>query len=141
MDQRATFSAVSTELETTGGTVQNDRARVASRVGLVGAVFTVGVLALTANAVITAFVTPDFMPTDDSDDPFFATGVACLVPLFLGFLGLIYTIGALRVVSVRGERTIAIRGLVLGILNLLLPIAVGVVVVHFDQMMASCGGG
>ncbi|HEY2642397.1 MAG TPA: hypothetical protein VGI56_01470 [Galbitalea sp.] len=141
MDQRATFSAVSTELETTGGTVQNDRARVASRLGIVGAVLVVGVLALTANAVITAFATPDFMPTDASDDPFLATGIACVVPSFLGFVGLIYSIGALRVVSVRGERTIAIRGLVLGILNVLLPIAVGVVVVHFDQMMASCGGG
>lgn len=141
MDQRVALSAVSAEVETTGESEQNDRARVASRLGIVGAVLVVGVLALTANALITAFGTPDFMPDDVSDDPFIATGLACVVPLFFGFVGSIYGIGALTVASARGERAIAIRGLVLGVVNVLLPITIGVVVVHFEQMMASCGGG
>jgi hypothetical protein len=141
MDLRAALPAVTTELETTHGTEQNDRARVARRFGIIGVVFVVGVLALTANAFITAFATPDFMPTDISDDPFIATCLACVLPLIFGFLGLIYGIAALRAVAVRGERTIAIRGLVLGILNILLPIAIGVVMVHFDLMASTCGGG
>jgi hypothetical protein len=141
MDQRAALPAVTTELETARGTEQNDRARVASRLGIVGVALVVGVLALTANAFITAFATPDFMPTDISDDPFVVTGLACLLPLIFGFLGLIYGIAALRAVSMRGERAIAIRGLVLGILNVLLPIAIGVVVVNFDLVASTCGGG
>jgi hypothetical protein len=141
MDQIAALPAVTTELETTRGTEQNDRARVASRLGIVGVVLVVGVLALTANALITVFASPDYMPTDASDDPFVAAGLACMLPLIFGFLGLIYGIAALRAVSLRGERAIAIRGLVLGIFNVLLPIAIGVVVVNFDLTVSTCGGG
>jgi hypothetical protein len=141
MDQTAALSAVTTEPETIRGAEHNDRVRAASRFGIIGVVLVVGVLALLVNALITAFATPDYMPIDVSDDPFVLTCLACVLPLFLGFVGLAYGIAALRVVSVRGERTIVIRGLVLGILNVLLPIAIWLVAVHFDLMTSSCGGG
>ena len=141
MDQEVAVSAVTTELEMTRGTENNDRAHVASKLGIVGIVLVVGVLALLTNAIITAVSTPDFMPGDITDDPFAATGAACLLPFIFGIVGLIFGIAALRVVSVLGERTVAVRGLVLGIVNVLLPIVIGVVVVNFDQLVSACGGG
>jgi hypothetical protein len=141
MDQTAALPTVTTELETARASEQNDRAHVASRLGIVGVVLLVGVLTLTANALITAIATPDFMPDDVSDDPFVATCLACVLPLIFGVIGLFYGIAALRVVTVLGERTVAIRGLVLGIFNVLLPIAIGVIMVQFDVLTAACGGG
>jgi hypothetical protein len=141
MDQKIAISTELPEIDAAPGTERNNRAHVSSKLGIVGIVLTAGVLALAANAVITALTTPDFMVDDVTDDPFVGTGLACVLPIIVGLIGSVYGIAALRVLSVRGERRVAVRGLALGILSVLLPIAVGVVVGNLDAATAACGGG
>jgi hypothetical protein len=141
MDQQVELSVETAEVEAPRAAMRNDRARVGSTFGIVGAVFVVGTLALMASAVITAFTTPDFMPGDITDDPFVGAGLACVFPIIFGFIGLPYAISGARAVSWFGEEKIAILGLVLGIVNVLVPIAVAVVAMQFDQQVATCGGG
>jgi hypothetical protein len=141
MDQSIALPPLAREPEPPRAPARNDRAHVASKLGLVGVVLEVGVLALAANTLITVLTTPDFMLDDVTDDPFVTTCLACVLPLIFGVLGFVYGIAGLKVVSHHGEKTVAIRGLVLGILNLLLPIAIGVVMIQFDLAAAACGGG
>jgi small-conductance mechanosensitive channel len=141
MDQTAAPLEVAMEPERIRRPVRNSQAHFASRLGIVGAVLVVGVLAIATIASITVFSTPDFMSDDITDDPFFGVGLACVFPIIIGVVGLINGIGALGAVRARGGRPIAIRGFVLGIVNIVLPIAVVVVVFQFDQVVSSCGGG
>lgn len=140
MDQTVS-AAVSGELGTGPKPERNERAVLASRLGIVGIVLVGGVLALLANALIIATTTPDFMPIDITDDPFAGTGWACVLPFIVGVVGLVNAIRALRQLSLRGGKSIAIRGLVLSLVSILLPIAIGVVADQFDQLVAACGGG
>ena len=134
------MSPASADFESEQELERNDRAHVASKLGIVGMVLLAGAIALAVNTLITALTTPDFMP-DDSDDPFAATCVACVLPFLVGCIGLIYGITALRVSSVLGGRRVAIRGLVFGILNLVFSITIWVVFFNFDLASAACGGG
>ena len=141
MDQTIERSAAAPELETPPRPEKNVPARIASKIGIVGIVLVVGVLALLGGAIFIAATTPDFMPDDFTDDPFVWTGVASLLPGLLGFIGLGFGITALGLASMRRERRIAIRGLVLGILNIVLSIAILAAVIQLDQQVAACGGG
>lgn len=67
--------------------------------------------------------------------------VAAFVPFVFGCLGLIIAIVSLTGVRVLGERRVAVRGLLLAIANLAVPIAIGAVMISFDQLSAACGGG
>jgi small-conductance mechanosensitive channel len=141
MDQTTAPLEVATEPERIRRPIRNDQAHFSSRLGIVGTILVVGVLAIATVASITVFSTPDFMSDDITDDPFFGVGLACVFPIIIGVVGLINGIGALGAVRARGERSVAIRGFVLGIVNIVVPIAVAVIVVQFDQVVASCGGG
>ena len=129
------------ESETAPNVHDNPRARWANVIGVVGALMSLGVLALGVSAIITALTTSHYMLDGSTDDPFYGTGLTSAIPLILGFIGLIF--GILGVAGVRafGERRVAIRGLVLNILTVLLSIGVIVVMYNFDNLYSTCGGG
>lgn len=141
MDQQ-TLTAPETPIsEAPGRPAENFNAHAASALGIVGLVIVAGVLALMTSAIITAATTPDFMPIDITDDSFFGTGLASVLPLIFGLIGLGLGIAALAKVRILGEKRVAIRGLVFGLLNTLIPIAVIALMINFDQQVAACGGG
>jgi hypothetical protein len=141
MDQSVATSPVSAGLEPAPQPARNHQARLASTLGIIGLVLVAGVVALATNTLITALTTPDFMPDDITDDPFVATCLACALPFILGCVGLVFGIGAVRKVRAFGERRVAVRGLVFGIVNFVLPLAIGIVFFNFDLASAACGGG
>jgi hypothetical protein len=141
MDQSVAVSPIDADREPEQKPAKNDLAHAASIVGIIGFVLLAGVMALAANALITALTIPDFMPDDATIDPFAVTCLACVLPFFLGCIGLSFGIAAIKAASVHGQRRVAIRGLLFGIVNLLLPIAIGVVFFNFDLATAACGGG
>lgn len=121
--------------------IRNYAARSASVTGIVGLAFLAGVLALGVSTVITAATTPDFMVDDLSDDPFFGTGLASVVPLLLGLAGLRVSIAGVALVRRFGDKKIAIRALIFNIVNVLVPIGIMITMYNFDQLNAACGGG
>ena len=139
MDQSLVIPAV--DAAPTGRRIAtNLMAHAASKIGIIGAALLLGVIGLAVSTFITALTTPDFMPDADAD-PFAQTCVACFVPLVLGCIGLAYGIAGLRGMAMLGERRVAIRGFVLALVNILLPIGIGILFFNFDIASAACGGG
>lgn len=141
MEQSVTVSPLRWDDEVEPEPQTNTPARIASRLGIVGIILLAGVIALATSAVITALTTPDFMPDDLTDDPFATTSVACVLPFIFGCIGLGFGIAAVRAIPTHGHRAVAVRGLVFGILNVVLPVAIGVLFISFDAASAACGGG